>query len=106
MEAHYQDCPHREKNGWTADAHLSAEQMLFNFNPMTCYSKWLEDFIDIQRPSGQLPGIITTGGWGFNWGSGPGWDSAIILIPWYIYLYCGDKLILDRLYSSMKLYVD
>ena len=24
------DCPHREKNGWTADASLSAEQMLLN----------------------------------------------------------------------------
>lgn len=100
------DCPHREKNGWTADAHLSAEQMLFNFNPMTCYSKWLEDFIDVQRPSGQLPGIVPTGGWGFNWGSGPAWDSAVILIPWYLYLYYGDLVILKKLYNSMKLYVD
>jgi alpha-L-rhamnosidase len=100
------DCPHREKNGWTGDAHLSAEQLLFNFNPMSCYSKWMEDFADVQRPSGQLPGIIPTGGWGFNWGSGPAWDSAVILIPWYLYLYCGDLDILEKMYDNMKLYVD
>ena len=33
---------------------------------MTAYTKWLADFIDVQRPSGQLPGFVPTGGWGFN----------------------------------------
>lgn len=100
------DCPHREKNGWTGDAHLSAEQVLFNFNPMTAYTKWMSDFKDVQRKTGQLPGIVPTGGWGYNWGSGPAWDSAIILIPWYMYLYCGDKAILEDMYDNMKKYVD
>ncbi|NLX71030.1 MAG: family 78 glycoside hydrolase catalytic domain [Clostridiales bacterium] len=100
------DCPHREKNGWTGDAQLSAEQVLINFDPMTAYEKWMLDFKDVQRKSGQLPGIVPTGGWGYNWGSGPAWDSAIILIPWYIYLYCGDKTILEDMYPNMKKYVD
>ncbi len=100
------DCPHREKNGWTGDAQLSAEQVLLNFNPMTAYTKWMRDFKDVQRISGQLPGIVPTGGWGFNWGSGPAWDSAIILIPWYMYIYCADKSIIEEMYDSMKLYVD
>lgn len=100
------DCPHREKNGWTGDAHLSAEQVLFNFNPMTAYRKWMSDFRDVQRPSGQLPGIVPTGGWGFNWGSGPAWDSAAILIPWYLYVYCGDIEVLKEHYTCMKSYVD
>ncbi|HBQ63676.1 MAG TPA: hypothetical protein DD727_01860, partial [Clostridiales bacterium] len=100
------DCPHREKNGWTGDAQLSAEQVLLNFAPMTAYIKWMQDFVDIQRPSGQLPGIIPTGGWGFNWGSGPAWDSAIVLIPWYIYVYCGDTGILERMYEPIRKYVD
>ncbi len=100
------DCPHREKNGWTGDAQVSAEQTLLNFAPTTAYRKWIADFRDAQRPSGQLPGIVPTGGWGFNWGSGPAWDSAAILIPWYLYLYCGDKAILDENYDSMKRYID
>lgn len=100
------DCPHREKNGWTGDAQISAEQTLLNFDPATAYAKWLNDFTDVQRQSGQLPGIIPTGGWGYNWGSGPAWDSALILIPWYIYLYYGDLTILQSMYGSMKRYVD
>lgn len=100
------DCPHREKNGWAADAHLAAEQVFFNFDPVTAYAKWIRDFKDVQRPSGQLPGIVPTGGWGYNWGSGPAWDSAFILIPWYMYVYCGDTAILDESYDAMKKYVD
>jgi alpha-L-rhamnosidase len=100
------DCPHREKNGWTGDASLSAEQVLLNFAPETAYRKWLRDFHDCQRESGQLPGIVPTGGWGFNWGSGPAWDSALILIPWYLYLYRGDLAVLAGNYQRMKLYVD
>jgi alpha-L-rhamnosidase len=100
------DCPHREKNGWTGDASLSAEQVLLNFAPETAYRKWMRDFRDCQRDSGQLPGIVPTGGWGFNWGSGPAWDSAFILIPWYLYLYRGDLSVLSENYERIKLYVD
>lgn len=100
------DCPHREKNGWTGDAQFSAEQTLLNFNPATAYAKWMRDFRDVQRPSGQLPGIVPTGGWGYNWGSGPAWDSAIVLIPWYVYLYTGDRTVIEEMYDSIRLYVD
>lgn len=100
------DCPHREKNGWTGDASLSAEQVLLNFNPATAYRKWLRDIRDAQRESGQLPGIVPSGGWGYNWGSGPAWDSALVLIPWYLYLYTGDKAVLAENYTAMKRYVD
>ncbi|HEY5562261.1 MAG TPA: family 78 glycoside hydrolase catalytic domain [Clostridiaceae bacterium] len=100
------DCPHREKNGWTGDASLSAEQVLLNFDPMTSYTKWMMDFRDCQRESGQLPGVVPTGGWGFNWGNGPAWDSAAILIPWYMYVYGGDTNILREMYDSMKKYLE
>ena len=99
------DCPHREKNGWTGDAHLSAEQVLYNLETATAYTKWLDDFVDCQRPSGAFPGIVPTGGWGYNWGAGPAWDSAFILIPWYLYVYRGDLEILRRHYDRMKKYL-
>ncbi|MCY0879236.1 MAG: family 78 glycoside hydrolase catalytic domain [Firmicutes bacterium] len=98
------DCPHREKNGWTGDAALSAEQMLWNFDVATAYAKWLNDIADAQRPSGQLPGIVPTSGWGYNWGSGPSWDIAVVLLPWLMYVYLGDRAILARTYETMRRY--
>ena len=62
------DCPHREQNGWTGDALVSSHQSLKNFDMYKAYRKWLRDFKDAQRPSGQLPGIIPTTGWGYEWG--------------------------------------
>ena len=100
------DCPHREKNGWTGDAHLAAEMGLFNFYQAASYTKWLNDFEDEQQPDGTLPGIIPTSGWGYKWGNGPAWDSAFLLIPWYLYLYCGDTCILETHYDGMKKYLD
>ena len=100
------DCPHREKNGWTGDAQLAAETGLLNFDAAAAYLQWIETVVDTQRPSGQLPGIVPSAGWGYNWGSGPAWDSALLLIPWYIYLYTGDRTAIEQHYDSMKRYVD
>ncbi len=100
------DCPHREKNGWTGDAQLAAETGLFNFAAAPAYNQWMDSFVDAQRPSGQLPGIVPSTGWGYNWGSGPAWDSAFLLIPWYVYLYTGDTSAINAHYPEMKKYVD
>ncbi len=100
------DCPHREKNGWTGDAHLAAEQAMFNYFPAALYTKWINDLGDEQQPDGRLPGIVPTSGWGYTWGNGPAWDSALLLIPYYQYLYYGDTDILRAHYDGMKRYVD
>lgn len=100
------DCPHREKNGWTGDAHLAAEAGLYNFRAAAAYAKWMDDFADEQREAGDLPGIVPTSGWGYEWGNGPCWDSAYLIIPWLLYLYRGDVSILAAHYDGMKRYVD
>lgn len=100
------DCPQREKNGWTGDAHLAAEMGLYNFKGQNAYTKWLGDIADEQRPSGEMPAIIPTSGWGYFWGNGPAWDNALVLIPWYLYQYSGDQRILQQMYPHIKLYVD
>lgn len=100
------DCPHREKNGWTGDAHLAAEQAQFNFLPVAVHAKWIQDLGDEQQLDGRLPGIVPTSGWGYKWGNGPAWDSAFLLIPYYEYLYYGDTENLRRHYTGMKRYVD
>lgn len=84
------DCPQREKNGWTADASLSAEQFLLNFDCKNSLKEWLRNIKKSQNNDGAIPGIIPTGGWGFEWGNGPAWDSVIVNLPYYIYKYDGD----------------
>lgn len=99
------DCPHREQNGWTGDALLSSDQSLMNFDMEKAYKKWLHDFKDAQRPDGQLPGIIPTAGWGYNWGSGPAWDSALIQIPWKVYLVTGKADLMKDMWENMCCYM-
>ena len=90
------DCPHREKNGWTGDAALSAEHMLMTMNVGVSYKAWLRNIRAAQRDDGSLPGIVPTGGWGFQWGNGPAWDAALIFIPYFTYVYTGDRQILSE----------
>jgi alpha-L-rhamnosidase len=100
------DCPQREKNGWTGDAHLAAETGLYNFDMAASYAKWLQDIQDEQRDDGALPGIVPTAGWGYAWGNGPAWDSAYLLIAWRLYEFCGDIRVLERHYENFKRYLD
>lgn len=106
LQGYPTDCPHREKNGWTGDAHLAAEQANFNFLPVTVQAKWINDLGDEQRPSGMLPGIVPTSGWGYDWGNGPAWDSAYLLLPHYARIYFGDTAMFRRHYEGMRRYVD
>ena len=99
------DCPHREKNGWTGDALQASEMGLFHYDLEDSYHHWLQIMADTQRPSGQFSGIAPTHGWGYNWGNGPAWDSAFLLIPWNVYVYTGKTRILEENYDKMKQYL-
>jgi len=100
------DCPQREKNGWTGDAHIASETGLFNFDAITIYEKWMADHRDEQQPDGILPSIVPTCGWGYIWGNGPDWTSTIAIIPWNIYQFYGDPKLLADCYENIKRYVD
>ncbi|MBP1041902.1 family 78 glycoside hydrolase catalytic domain [Vagococcus sp. BWB3-3] len=97
------DCPQREKNGWTGDVNLSCEQMLRNFDSEQALAKWLNDLQDAQRPSGELPGIVPTTGWGYS--VGPAWDSVIINLPYEMYRHKGGKAMLRQLLPAMERYM-
>ena len=100
------DCPQREKNGWTGDAHIAIETALYNFDGITVYEKWLADHRDEQQPNGTLPAIIPCAGWGYAWANGPDWTSTIAIIPWNIYLFYGDNRLLADCYDNIRRYVD
>lgn len=96
------DCPHREKNGWTGDAAVSAEQMLLWLAPENSYRVWLDNIRKAQRANGELPGIVPTAGWGYSREdsisyNGPAWDRVITDLPYYVWKYRGStQLIRDN----------
>ena len=97
------DCPHREKNGWTADAALSAEQTLMNFDPEDNYYFWIRTICRSMNFEGQLLGIVPSGGWG-GWASGPCWDSVLIYLPYFSYVLRGDLRAAKEISGSMLRY--
>ncbi|MBR2338721.1 MAG: family 78 glycoside hydrolase catalytic domain, partial [Clostridia bacterium] len=99
------DCPQREKNGWTADASLSAEQVLLNLKPENCYRIWLHNIYKAMHDDGQLPGIVPTDRWGYHWGNGPAWDNVLVLLPYYTYRYRGDRRILEEAATPILRYL-
>ena len=98
------DCPHREKNGWTGDAQLACAMAMYNFDNAPAYVQWLRSVHEEQGPEGNLTGIAPSQNWG--WWAGPAWDSAIIVIPWYLYVYTGDPQPLAEHYDAMAKFND
>ncbi|WP_297070123.1 alpha-L-rhamnosidase [uncultured Duncaniella sp.] len=99
------DCPQREKNGWTADAHVAIDLGLLNYDGITLYEKWLRDHIDNQHDNGNIAGIIPSAGWGYGDSPGPVWDAGLFIIPLAIYDYYGDISLLKELYPTMERYM-
>lgn len=101
------DCPQREKNGWTADAHAAIDLALLGFDGITVYEKWMNDFIDNQRDGiGDISGIIPSSSWGYGDWPGPVWDAALFIIPQALYNYYGTTRSIQQLYPSMERYLE
>ncbi|HEY3782099.1 MAG TPA: family 78 glycoside hydrolase catalytic domain [Fimbriimonadaceae bacterium] len=99
------DCPQREKNGWTGDAHLAAEAGLMNFDSGTLYEKWLNDLADEQFDDGRNSVIVPTWGWGAS-DRHPAWDSAYPIIVNDLYHYTSDRVVVAKHFDHLKRYVD
>ena len=97
------DCPQREKNGWTADAHISSDIGMLNYDSFTAYEKWLNDMEDNQRPDGQIADIIPSSGWGY--GVNPVWSAAMYIIPMNLYYYTGDLKAIRQALPLCKKYL-
>lgn len=99
------DCPHREKNGWTGDAAYSCEYVTMNYKTENNFQEWLHNIRKAQKEDGCLPGIVPTGTWGYEWGNGPAWDRIIAYLPYYTYIYRGDKEIIEENAPSIFRYL-
>jgi len=98
------DCPQRdERLGWMGDAQIFAPTASYNMNMARFFSKWMRDIIDCQDADGAVhdvnPAIVVQGP------AKPGWGDAVIVIPWVVYNFYGDKRIIEENYDGMAAWV-
>ncbi len=99
------DCPQRdERMGWMGDAQLSAEEAIYNFNMAAFYTKWLRDIRVAQIEDGSVPDVVPPY-WSL-YPADPAYGEACIIIPWYLYVYYGDRRVLEENYENMKRWVN
>lgn len=116
------DCPQRERLGYGGDAHATSETGMFNYHMGAFYTKWMEDWRDVQgtefmggnmfnanharkKPSsGRIlnNGIIPHTAPTFWGGGGPAWGGICITLPWFMYQHYGDKQVLIQNFEMMK----
>ncbi len=114
------DCPAREKCGWLGDAHAVAPMTIYNFGMETFWIKYLADIRSsaaregntiFQKAKNQVfynaykqPGIpyMIAPGKRECGAASADWGTALVQIPWYLYLYYGNAEILREYYPDMK----
>ena len=99
------DCNQRdERMGWMADAHLAAESAIYNFDMAAFYTNFLRNIRDVQASDGTVTDTVP-----HVWGrrpADPAWGAAYPLMAWYMYLYYGDRRILEQHYEGIKAWTD
>lgn len=120
------DCPQRERFGYGGDAHATSETGLYNYKLGAFYTKWLEDWRDVQGTEpmvgnmndttwvrkqegsgrkfggGILPQTAPT----YHGGGGPAWGGIVVTLPWFIYQYHADKRVLEENFAMIEGWLD
>ncbi|MDR6568042.1 family 78 glycoside hydrolase catalytic domain [Chitinophaga ginsengisegetis] len=116
------DCPQRERLGYGGDAHATCETGMFNYHLGAFYTKWMEDWRDVQGTEsivgnmydtawahkglmsgrylhkGILPHTAPT----FMGGGGPSWGGICVSLPWFLYQQEGDRRVLEKNFEMIK----
>lgn len=96
------DCPHRERLGY-GDGQTIMDLGLYNFDAISIYSKWSQNWWDEQGPDGFVP---FTAPCPHDTGGGPAWGAMCIMVPWKNYHFSGDIRLLQDGYPYMKKYLE
>ncbi|MGB8959699.1 MAG: family 78 glycoside hydrolase catalytic domain [Candidatus Aminicenantales bacterium] len=100
------DCPQRdERHGWLGDAHLSAEEAVFNFDMAAFYTKFLDDIRLAQREDGSLPDVAPAY-LPRLYPADPAWSSAYATLVELLWEHYGDRRVIAIHYASLKRYID
>lgn len=99
------DCPQRdERLGWTGDAQVFSATACFHMDCYSFYQKYLHDmYVEQKAKQGLVPNFIPSMK---EAQCSSVWGDAATIIPWNMYLFYGDKKILENQYESMKSWVD
>jgi Alpha-L-rhamnosidase N-terminal domain./Bacterial alpha-L-rhamnosidase. len=118
------DCNQREKCGWLGDVHAYDKAANMNFQMNNFWLKYLEDiktssdvslsntlhhklynstFYFSDKPAG-IPFMIAPGKRLCGVAS-PDWGTVVVQLPWHLYLYYGNRQILEDYYNMMSLWV-
>ena len=99
------DCPQRdERMGWTGDAQVFSPTAMYLTDPYAFYAKYLYDMGKEQHAlDGGVPHVVPSCG---VEDSACVWGDAACIIPWNLYLFFGDKSILEEQFESMRSWVD
>jgi alpha-L-rhamnosidase len=100
-----EDCPHREKNGWTGDGHLIARTGMRVFDATLLYDKWLVDHRLSQTDEGNIPNIVPTDEWGYE-DTQFDWTVSTILVTWDLYQQTTDPSIIEKHFAMMSEYMN
>lgn len=96
------DCPHRERRGYGGDALATTRTGLDNYQLGAFYTKWMEDWRDVQGEDGNVPYTAPT----YIGGGGPSWSGFCITLPWEVYRQYGDVRILEESFSTIRGWLD
>lgn len=99
------DCPQRdERMGWTGDAQVFSATASYLKDTYAFYAKYLYDMAKEQSAmDGKVPDVVPSAGID---STACVWGDASCIIPWNLYLFYGDKSILEDQFESMKSWVD
>lgn len=92
------DCPHRERRGYGGDALATTRPAMGNYSLGAFYTKWMEDWRDVQQVDGNVPYTAPT----YAGGGGPSWSGFCITLPWEMYQQYGDKRILEESFPTIE----
>ncbi len=98
-----EDCPAREKCGWLGDAEVVCNWGLLHYDSTAAYEKYLDDIRTTREVYGTWQ-MIAPGKRGCGEAS-PLWGCAQIIIPYYMYRYCGDREAVIRNFDLMEAWV-
>lgn len=119
------DCPTREKCGWLGDSHAYIKMAMVGYDMDNFLMKYLEDIrsgADVEEKNTlhhQLKNVLfyfTDKAKGIPYMIAPGkrlcgvaspdWGTAVVQLPWHIYLYGGNKAALEEYYPMMAQWTD
>jgi len=100
------DCPQRdERHGWLGDAHLSAEEAVFNFDMAAFYAKFLDDIRLAQKDDGSLPDVVPPY-LPRLYPADPAWSSAYATLVELLWDHYADRRVIATHYAALKRYID